>query len=369
MKRLVLFNPLHAGSHAAWSEGLQRALEATGWQVELHTLPGRHWKWRMQGAALWFAGQISGPAPNVLLTTDMLDAARLRGSLPPAWRNVPLISYFHENQVSFPYTSRENRDQRLAYAFVNLQSAWASDAVWFNSSHHQAAFLSGIDEVLQRMPDARPPGLEARLSERSAVVPLGLELPELQERQLKRPLNRPLRLVWNHRWEADKQPEHFTATCDALLRKGVPFEVDLLGMGPRDADQPLMRWAGAHPDRVVNLHPADGRGEYWDRLLAADALVHHPMQEYFGLSVMEALHAGVLPILPKAHAYPEYVRGFDFADTPQQAARAVGLIQRAPDGAVSAWRVEANRLAQNYRWERILPRVLDGLEQVCATHW
>lgn len=368
MKRLVLFNPLHAGSHAAWSEGLQRALATAGWHVELHALPGRHWKWRMQGAALWFAGQIAGPAPDVLLTTDMLDAARLRGSLPPAWRNVPLISYFHENQVSFPFTSRENRDQRLAYAFVNLQSAWASDAVWFNSAHHQDAFLNGINAVLQRMPDARIPGLEAHVRERSAVVPLGLELPDLQEFKLNRPLNRPLRLVWNHRWESDKHPEHFIATCDALIRKGIPFEVDLLGMGPRDADQPLMQWALAHPDRVVNVNPADGRAEYWDRLLAADALVHHPLQEYFGLSVMEALHAGVLPILPNAHAYPEYVKGFEFADTPQQAARAVGLMQRAPDSVVRGWRAATHALAQDYRWERILPRFLACLEQVRDAH-
>ena len=367
MKRLVLLDALHKGSHAAWSTGLAAALPAAGWQVELHTLPGRHWKWRMQGAALQFATALQGPPPDALLVTDMLDAARLRGSSPPAWRNVPLIAYFHENQVSFPWKSTEDRDQRIAYAFANIQSAAAADAVWFNSQHQLDAFLTGIPAVLSRLPDALPRGLVDRLQAKSQVIPPGVQFPPLPADHLQRPLRRPIRLLWNHRWARDKHPEHTTATCDELLRMGVPFEIDLLGPGPRDPDSPLMAWAAAHPDHVASLEPAADREAYGARLAAADALVHNPLQEYFGISVVEALHAGVLPILPEAHAYPEYVSGFAFAHTPRMAATAVRAITQAPTAAVTSWRHAAHACALPFSWEGMHPVYAAALDRVQAS--
>ena len=100
MKALLL-NPYHIGSHAHWAKGMQKHLsQIPGTAVELWTMPGRHWKWRMHGAGGEFARQAAAAPslPDLILTTDMLDVASLKGLLPAAWRNVPVIQYFHENQ-------------------------------------------------------------------------------------------------------------------------------------------------------------------------------------------------------------------------------------------------------------------------------
>lgn len=365
MKRLALLDALHNGSHAAWSTGLAAAMPAAGWQVELHTLPGRHWKWRMQGAALQFAASLHGPPPDALLVTDMLDAARLRGSLPAAWRSVPLIAYFHENQVSFPWKSTEDRDQRIAYAFANIQSAAAADAVWFNSQHQLDAFLQGIPSVMARLPDALPRGLVERIQAKSQVIAPGIQFPPMPTGHLQRPLRRPIRLLWNHRWAPDKQPEYAVAAWNELLQLGIPFEIDLLGTGPRDPDSPLLAWAAAHPKYVTSFEPAADRTSYGARLAAADAMVHSPLQEYFGISVVEALHAGVLPVLPEAHAYPEYVHGLAFASTPRTAAAAVRAITQAPPAAIGQWRQAAHACALPYSWDRMRPVYAAALDRIC----
>ena len=87
--RLLLLDPFHTGSHAYWSSELTERLNARGKVlVELRTLKGRHWKWRMMGSAATFASALSesDPVPDVILTTDMMDVAALRGLLPTHWR-------------------------------------------------------------------------------------------------------------------------------------------------------------------------------------------------------------------------------------------------------------------------------------------
>ena len=47
--RIVLLEPFFSGSHQSWAEEFQ---ENSQHNVELLTLPGRHWKWRMHGGAI-----------------------------------------------------------------------------------------------------------------------------------------------------------------------------------------------------------------------------------------------------------------------------------------------------------------------------
>ena len=365
MKELVAFDALHAGSHAAWSRGFAEAVGQHGWNVRLVALPGRHWKWRMQGAAWWFAEHVmreGWAAPDALLLTDMVDVARLRGALPASWRAVPIGVYFHENQLTFPWKVDERAHQQTGYAFINVLSAWAADAVWFNSAHHRDAFLGALPEWLQRMPDAVPPGAVERIAERAVVIPPGLDLPVVPERALQRPLNTPPILVWNHRWAYDKQPEFFIQTLDRLRQRQIPFLLDLMGTGDRAADGPLQALVRSGNCSVLNAEPAQNRAEYWERLMQADILIHNPLQEYFGISVVEALHAGVLPLLPDRHAYPEYAVDFQSVRTPEQAAGAMSALVNAPHEAVAQWRVQAHRAAAQFQWMRMGPICAEALD-------
>ena len=365
MKELVLFDALHAGSHKAWSRGLAEALPERGWNVRVVELPGRHWKWRMQGAAWWFAEVVARedwPRPDAMLVTDMVDVARLRGSLPEAWRGVPVLAYFHENQMTFPWKDDERAHEQTGYAFINILSAWAADAVWFNSAHHRDAFLQAMPEWLHRMPDAVPAGAAARIASHSHVLPPGLNLPAVPESTLLRPLQEPPTLVWNHRWAYDKQPEFFVQALGRLREREIPFTLDLMGPGDRSDSGPLQDLVRSGQCTVLNADPAPDGSAYWARLLEADILIHNPLQEYFGLSVVEALHAGVLPLLPDAHAYPEYAGGFRAARTPEQVASGMQALIKAPDAAVRQWRAQAHEAAARFQWSRMGPAYAEALE-------
>ncbi|MGD8515950.1 MAG: DUF3524 domain-containing protein, partial [Anaerolineae bacterium] len=69
--KVLLIEPYYTGSHQAWADGYQ----AHGrHQIELLTLPGRFWKWRMQGGALTLARQALelDSQPDLILASDML---------------------------------------------------------------------------------------------------------------------------------------------------------------------------------------------------------------------------------------------------------------------------------------------------------
>ena len=52
---ILLLSPYHSGSHRAWVDGW---LTHTAHEVRVLSLPGRFWKWRMQGAAVTLAQQL-----------------------------------------------------------------------------------------------------------------------------------------------------------------------------------------------------------------------------------------------------------------------------------------------------------------------
>ncbi|MEZ4982818.1 MAG: DUF3524 domain-containing protein [Saprospiraceae bacterium] len=72
--KILLIEPFFVGSHQSWAEGLQ---EFSNHTISILSLPGRHWKWRMAGAAIELAEQFNKleEMPDAILATDMLDLA------------------------------------------------------------------------------------------------------------------------------------------------------------------------------------------------------------------------------------------------------------------------------------------------------
>ena len=111
----------------------------------------------MRGAAVWFTREqeqwLAGEAdaPDVILANDMLSVADLRALLPPGRRDTPIVCYFHENQLTYPLSSEDERD--FQFGMTNITSCLAADAVWFNSEFHREAFLKAAVGLLRKMPD------------------------------------------------------------------------------------------------------------------------------------------------------------------------------------------------------------------------
>ncbi|UFS70554.1 DUF3524 domain-containing protein [Geomonas sp. RF6] len=307
---ITLLEPYCTGSHAAWA---REYAQHSRFEVELLTLPGRNWKWRMHGGALELASRFlaSGRRPDLLLATDMLDLTTFLALTRSATAGCRCALYFHENQLTYPWSPgdsdpAEKRD--LHYAFINYASALAADAVLFNSDYHRDSFLQALPPFLKAFPDCRDLSSVDAIARKSSVLHLGLDLAGLDA---LRPMQRedgvaPL-ILWNHRWEYDKDPDAFFAALFTLAEEGVPFRVAVVGESFGRSPGIFQEARRRLGERVVHWGYAESFADYAGWLWKADILPVTSRQEFFGASVVQALYCDCTPLLPRRLSYPEHV--------------------------------------------------------------
>lgn len=301
--RVALLEPFFGGSHRAAAEGWARHSRH---DVRLEALPPRFWKWRMRGAALEFARRLEPRLAevDVVFATALLDVAQLKALLPA---RVPTVLYFHENQVAYPPRPGEEAAERdLQFAFTNLASALAADRVGFNSTFQREAFGEALETLLRRMPDARPLWALDAIERKTSVVPLGVELSDLERRAARTPDQPPL-ILWNHRWEYDKDPETFFRVLGRLADRQLAFRVAVAGECFGRVPAVFGRAREALGARVVQWGYLPSRSEYAALLARSDVVVSTALQENFGISLVEAAFAGAHPLAPRRLSYPEVI--------------------------------------------------------------
>ncbi|MEZ4982819.1 MAG: DUF3524 domain-containing protein [Saprospiraceae bacterium] len=114
------------------------------------------------------------------------------------------------------------------YGFKNLTSALAADVVYFNSDYHKNAFLNALPGFTGMFPDFQPSGAKDFIFKKSKTLPLGLNLKRLDSFKENRDSG-PAVILWNHRWEYDKNPDGFFKVLFQLKEVGTPFKLVVLG--------------------------------------------------------------------------------------------------------------------------------------------
>lgn len=345
---LLIIEPYLNHSHRALVDGLMEHVPA---RWELLSLPGRFFRWRMRGAAAYFAlekrelleGNFDG-----LVCSSMLGLAELKGLVPQLAR-VPALVYFHENQLAYPAPGQAGagqQDRDLFLAFSNLTSVEASRLALFNSSFQRDAFLEAGRELMAKLPDASPSGLMDDVAEKSRVLPVPLEVKEAAGLERK-PRSGPLRILWNHRWEHDKAPEDFFAALFQLAQEGAEFEAAVLGPRPSRWPKCFDQAPGRLGGRLKQLGPVDERPDYWQWLFWADVVVSTALQENQGLAAAEAVWAGCRPILPHREVYP-HLYPERFLYPPGELYSALKELINQPQRARSE---DTRPLAQDMTWQ------------------
>lgn len=300
---ILALEAYYGGSHRAFIDTL---ILHSRHRFTLLTLPARKWKWRMRGAAIWFARELAAAQPvdiDLLLATDMMSVADLRALLPPTLRACPVVCYFHENQLTYPLPDEADRDYQ--YGFTNITSCLASDAVWFNSETHRAAFLESAANLLHKMPDYVPNGVLADIERKSRVCLPLVEAPP--NAPMGCATDQPRTILWNHRWEYDKNPEAFFQVLSRLDAEGVDFRLAIMGESFREIPSAFKRIIERLESKIVHMGHAEDRADYWRVLGAADIVVSTAIQENFGISIVEAILSGCVPLLPNRLSYPELI--------------------------------------------------------------
>jgi glycosyltransferase involved in cell wall biosynthesis len=343
---ILVLEPYYGGSHKAFLAGL---IEHLPYTFDLLTLPAHSWKWRMRLAAPHFAGVLAtdpryaGKSFDRILCSSLLDVAALRSLLPPHLRTVPLLTYFHENQFAYPMQVSEPRD--VHFGLTNLTTALASDSLAFNSRYNLDSFLAGCGELLAKMPDMSLAGYEEAIRAKAVILHPGLDFSGIDACLEERETGRPPVLVWNHRWEHDKNPELFFNTLYELAKQGVPFGLIVLGESFRSQPSAFAQARERLSGRIVHFGYAEDRQEYCRLLCQGDVVVSTANHEFYGMAVLEAVRAGCRPLVPARLAYQElFAPEFRYED--------VGFAQAllATMGAGRLDAAQAEALTRRFSW-------------------
>ena len=299
---ILLVAPYFGGSHRAWARGYARHSRHS---VTFLTLPARFWKWRMHGGAATLARQIDAQAarPDLLLATDMLNLPAFLGLTRRHLARVPVALYFHENQLTYPLQAGEKRD--LTYGMINWLSMLAADRVLFNSKFHRDDWFEELPRMLKHFPDCSHVPMVPEVQSRAKVLPVGCNLYAHDEARDEASTGAPL-ILWNQRWEYDKDPQTFFRALDVLVKRDIPFRVALAGSNVRQQPEEFEAARARLGDRVIHYGRAD-RQTYQRLLWESDVVVSTARHEFFGIAVVEAVYCRCFPVLPCRLAYPEVI--------------------------------------------------------------
>ena len=296
--KVLLLEPFYGGSHKDFALGWQ---SHSAHHVELLTLPDRFWKWRMRGAALYFAKRVEIVDEwDVIVATDMMNVADFR-TLAEV-RDVPVLLYFHENQLTYPEGPGEKRAGQFAY--INLISALSANRVLFNSRFHYDRFFQAAESLILNVPDHPPYWIVQAVRDKAEVLYPGCRFPAADAHTLS-PGGEPPLIVWNHRWEWDKQPEFFFGVLREIRDAGIPFRLALVGESYERTPKAFVKAKEDFSDHITVFGYVESRERYLDLLREGAVVISTAIQENFGISVVEAVRMGCFPLLPNRLSYPE----------------------------------------------------------------
>lgn len=349
---ILLLSGYDAASHRRWREQLTGIFGDYCWQSL--ALPPRFFNWRIRGNPLsWLNEPALQQHWDLVIATSMVDLASVR-SFHPHLARTPCVLYMHENQFAFPVSGKQRA--RVEPQMVNLYSAISASTVVFNSAWNRDSFINGARAFLRQMPDAVPDGLLDAVAGKSRVVPVPIEDQLFAKRTEPHHWHYP-HLLWNHRWEYDKGPDRLLALLQELRARDARFRLSVVGEGFRNYPKAFDQIRNGFADRIERWGFLPAREDY-DRLLQqADVVVSTALHDFQGLSMLEAMAGGCVPLAPDRLAYREYVpdvcRYPSHEDDPDVEARAAAdtlqrLMQERPAPASpDSWR--ASFLAADYR--------------------
>lgn len=270
----------------------------------------------MQGGAVTLAREFvaGGIRPSLLLVTDMLDLTTFLALTRPFTSHLPVVLYLHENQLTYPLPAdgttgpmrRQLGERDLHYALINFTAMLAADEIWFNSHYHRETLLAALPGMLHHFPEYQEletlPGLAAK----SRVMPVGVAFGRLATAESPGDTSPIPLILWNQRWEYDKNPALFVRVLAELAAEGVAFRVALCGeqFGKRSRllDEAQTRLG----ERIVHVGYAEAdvyRRWLWEATITVSTAEH----EFFGISLLEAIYCHTFPVLPNRLSYPELI--------------------------------------------------------------
>ncbi|MCX7545706.1 tRNA-queuosine alpha-mannosyltransferase domain-containing protein [Marinicella gelatinilytica] len=300
--QVLLLSAYDAESHRYWYQNLSYQLSEFDWHIL--TLKDRFFSWRLASNALNFKHhhhQLLSQNYDLLIATSMADLATIRGYYPHL-ANIPNILYFHENQFAYPDNPRQQG--LLTMQLRSLMAADVADTVVFNSGYNLRSFMVGAEAFVNTMPDGIPDNLLSSIERKSSVLPVPIldDCVPSKSTVAHSELG-VLTVIWNHRWEHDKAPETLLALMKLCQDQAIRFHV--LGRVFKKIPKAMQSIINDHADQCLTLGYVDNRQDYLKILQTGDVVLSTAYHDFQGVSLLEAVACGCLPVAPDRLVYPD----------------------------------------------------------------
>lgn len=204
--------------------------------------------------------------------------------------------------LTYPAAPGQRADHQPGY--TNISTALTARRVLFNSHTHLKAFLTALPDFIRIMPDFRPKWVTRAIADRCAVAYPGCHFPDAPA-DVKQSKDSPPLIIWNHRWEHDKNPEAFFKALLQMHLRNIDFRVALLGEDYAQMPEVFKSAPRQLGRRLIQYGRVASRRQYYEWLERRSVVVSTARQENFGIAVVEAIYHGCLPLLPNKLSYPE----------------------------------------------------------------
>ncbi len=299
---ILYVEPFYSGSHKQWIDDYKNN---SSHNIFILDLPGKKWKWRMHGGAISLAEKFNNLNKkfDLIICSDMLNLPVFKSLCNPKLLSNKVIMYFHENQLSYPWSPLDKdlelkRD--LHYHYINYTSSLLSDYNFFNSNYHLQSYKIALNKYLNKMPDFRNKNTINHIMKKSDVLPIGCNLSNSSYSISDSPI-----ILWNHRWEYDKNPDLFFKVIGELYDEGIEFNLIVLGQKHHEYPKIFDIAFKKMKDIIIHFGYCESYDEYIKHIQMSNILPVTSNQDFFGISIVEAVAFGNIPILPNRLSYPE----------------------------------------------------------------
>ncbi len=301
---ILALEPFLGGSHKSFLEGLQKYSSHTIIPV---TMSDKFWRWRLHGGAVTLAERSQSVEENIdlLLVSSMTNLPAFIALTNPRFAHVPSLMYMHENQLTIQLPEGKERDTTFCY--INYLSMLTADRLVFSSKFHFESLMLELPRFLKNLPDHQNLPSIDRIARKSEVLHPGLHLKPHQAFDSKRTKNKKPVILWNQRWEHDRNPGMFFRIMDRLDDSGCEFDLILAGDHTQERPKELEKIWKRYGERILHYGFVDNFEKYSQLLHRSDIVISTSTYEFFCTAIMEAVYCGCHPLLPSGLTYTELI--------------------------------------------------------------
>eukprot|EP00934_Nitzschia_sp_Nitz4_P004259 Nitzschia sp. Nitz4//scaffold182_size44100//35180//37282//NITZ4_007260-RA/size44100-exonerate_est2genome-gene-0.64-mRNA-1//1//CDS//3329539583//4249//frame0 len=357
-------------SHITWAEGFKAATQQH--VVEIVVVPGDRWKFRLMASAAELESKIELD-DDIVVVDGMLDVTVLvallkSNRLPDVCPKI--LQFFHENQLTTPFSSQDRDVQRNThwhYGMAHWRSLQVCDGFIFNSQTQLDDFARALPKAINEqcprdVVEWHLSKCQELLRDRCTFLHYGLALDQLKSGEMPDPSTKVIpTILWNARLEEDKDPQCFIDVLHQVVKQdSSPFRLIVLGKDSTSDQRWIRQIRKEFPLQLWHLGWCSDRSEYAQWLNRASIVVSTAKHETFGISMVESAYCGALPVLPMRLSYPEifpfdqFQNHFfkDDADCVQRILSWLNLVRNGSPELLEAMR-QITKAASRFCWDEM----------------